>query len=61
MIITFRLYACALVFAVWAVCWWAGVRGTFATGVFLTVTAVAFVIAEGERSRQRRMLREKRR
>lgn len=52
--IVLRLYACAIVFAAWAIAWWAGARGDAVAGAFLTAAAVAFAVSERERSRQRR-------
>lgn len=52
-----RLYACALVFGVYAVVRAAGLHSTFVSVVFLAVAAAAFVVAELERTRQRERLR----
>lgn len=55
---TCRVYSCALVFALAAALWVAGVRGAAPTAFFLILAAASFVAAERERARQRRLLRE---
>lgn len=53
-----KLYSVAIVLAIWAGASFAGSHGPFARGVFLTLTAVAAVIAETERLRLRRELKD---
>lgn len=48
-----RLYACALVLAVWTVLWAAGLRTDTFVGFMLALTAVALVVSERERGRRR--------
>lgn len=44
-----KLYSPAIVLGLWALLWWAGVRGEGMIGACMTLTAVAVVVAENER------------
>lgn len=54
-----KLYGCAIVFAVWAVVRVLGFHGDVVVAAFLLVAAIAFVVAERERSRLRRESRQR--
>jgi hypothetical protein len=47
-----RLFGAPIILAVWAGLSFAGVHGDFTRGVFLTLVAVAVVVAERERKRR---------
>jgi hypothetical protein len=55
---SFRVYSCAIVFAVWAVLWALDIRSRVLVVLFLSLAAASFVISEQERARQRKYLRE---
>jgi hypothetical protein len=48
-----RLYAPPLVLLVWAVLWFAGLRGDIVVVVGLVGTAAAYIVSELERTAQR--------
>lgn len=52
-----KLYSVAIALMIWAGASFAGSHGPFVRGVFLTLVAVAAVVAETERYRLRRELR----
>lgn len=57
--VCFRVYLPALVLALWSVSWGVGLRdGNGLVAVWLAVLALASLVAERERIRQRRRLRQ---
>lgn len=54
-----RLYAAAIVLGIWATVWALNIRGDEVIGVFLGALTVAAVVAERERQRLRRALRDR--
>lgn len=56
--VVLRLYACAILFGVWAAVRAAGVHSAFSSVVFLTLAAVSFVVAERQRTRLRGRMRD---
>lgn len=53
------LFSPSIVLALWAIVWVLGVQGNFVIGVGLTVLALTAFLAERERIRLRREMRDK--